>query len=124
VAQLIDAGTEQHIWAETYDRQLTDIFAIQTEVALHIAAALKAELSPDEQARIGREPTTDVRAYQLYLQGRHCFIRYTEGGIRQAVGYFEEAVEQDSRYALAYASMAMALTELGETGALSPEEAY
>jgi len=124
VVQLIDAGTDQHLWAETYDRQFTDIFAIQMEVALHIAAALKAELSPHERARIGREPTSDVRAYQLYLQGRHCFIRYTEEGIRQAITYFEEAIERDPRYALAYASVAMAFTELGEVGALSPDEAY
>ncbi len=124
VAQLVDAGTDENLWAETYDRQLTDIFAIQMEVALHIAAALKAELSPDERARIGREPTSDVRAYQLYLKGRHCFIRYTEEGMRQAIGYFEQAIERDPQYALAYASVAMAYTELGETGALNPDEAY
>jgi TolB-like protein len=57
VAQLIDAATDRHVWAETYDRQLTDIFAIQTDVSLHIAAALRAELSPDERTRIRREPT-------------------------------------------------------------------
>src|SRR2546426_12798109 len=55
VAQLIDADTDQHLWAETYDRQLTDVFAIQTDVALHIAAALQAELSPDERTRIHKE---------------------------------------------------------------------
>jgi len=71
VAQLIHASTERHLWAETYDRQLTDIFAIQTDVALQIAAALKAELSLDERTRIRREPTANVQAYQLCLQGRH-----------------------------------------------------
>jgi len=124
VAQLIDAATSQHLWAETYDRQLTDIFAIQMEVALHIAAALKAELSPDERARIGREPTSDLRAYQLYLKGRHSFIRFTDEGMRQAIRYFEEAIALDPRYALAYANMAMAFMELGESGALNPDEAY
>ncbi len=124
VAQLVDGGTDEYLWAETYDRQLTDIFTIQMEVALHIATALKAELSPDERARIGREPTSDVRAYQLYLQGRHCLIKYTEEGLRQAIGFFEKAIERDPRYALAYASVALAFTELGETGALSPDEAY
>ena len=124
VAQLVDGGTDEYLWAETYDRQLTDIFTIQMEVALHIAAALKAELSPDERARIGREPTSDVRAYQLYLQGRHCLIKYTEEGLRQAIGFFEKAIERDPRYALAYASVALAFTELGETGALSPDETY
>src|SRR3989475_12994590 len=71
VAQLIDAETDRHLWAETYDRQLTDVFAIQTDVALHIASALKAELSHDEKTRLYKEPTADLQAYQLYLQGRH-----------------------------------------------------
>src|SRR3989449_3122733 len=71
VAQLIDAETDRHLWAETYDRQLTDIFAIQTDVALQIATALEAELSADEQTRIRKEPTSDLQAYRLYLQGRH-----------------------------------------------------
>ncbi len=124
VAQLIDAATDRHLWAETYDRQLTDIFAIQTEVALHIAAALQAELSPEERARVGRERTSDLRAYQLYLQGRHCFIRYTEEAIQQAIGYFERAIARDARYAPALAGTAMAYTELGEMGMLSPTEAY
>jgi serine/threonine-protein kinase len=124
VAQLIDAETDQHLWAETYDRQLTDIFAIQTEVALRIAAALRAELSPDERMRIGREPTSDLQAYQLYLQGRHCFIRYTPEGIRKGIEYFEQAIEQDPNYALAYASVALAYAELAESGLIRPDEAY
>ena len=124
VAQLIEASTDQHLWAETYDRQLTDIFAIQMEVALHIAGALAAELSPAERARIGREPTSDVVAYQLYLKGRHRLITYTVEGMRQAIEHFEKAIERDPRYALAYASVAQAFTELGEIGALSPDEAY
>jgi serine/threonine-protein kinase len=124
VAQLIDADTDQHLWAETYDRELTDIFAIQTEVALHIAAALQAKLSPDERVRIGRQPTTDVRAYQLFLQGRQCLMRFTEERLRKAIEYFERAIERDAGYAPAYSGIAMALTELGETGALRPDEAY
>ncbi len=124
VAQLIDAETDQHLWAETYDRQLTDIFVIQTDVALHIAAALKAELSPDEQARIRKEPTGDLQAYQLYLQGRSCFVRYTSEGMHKGIEYFERAIEMDPNYALAYAGVAMAYTELGEGGALTPDLAY
>jgi adenylate cyclase len=124
VAQLIDAETDQHLWAETYDRQLTDIFAIQADVALHIAAALKAELSPDEKTRIHKEPTSDLQAYQLYLQGRHCFIRFTPEGMRKAIEYFERAIQRDPNYALAYAGVALADTELAEAGALRPDEAY
>jgi eukaryotic-like serine/threonine-protein kinase len=124
VAQLIDAETDQHLWAETYDRRLTDIFVIQTDVALHIAAALKAELSPDEKTRIHKEPTSDLQAYQLYLQGRHCFIRFTPEGMRRAIEHFQQAITRDPSYALAYTGVALAYVELGEGGALRPDEAY
>ena len=124
VAQLIDAETDRHLWAETYDRHLTDIFQIQTDVALRIAAALRAELSPDEQTRIRSEPTSDLQAYQLYLQGRHCLLRYTEEGMRKGIEYLEQAIARDPGYALAYAGVANAYTELGETGALTPDQAY
>ncbi len=124
VAQLIDAETDRHLWAETYDRRLTDIFVIQADVALHIAAALKAELSPDEKTRIHKEPTSDLQAYQLYLQGRNCFIRFTHEGMRKGIEYFEQAIERDPNYALAYASVAQAYTELAEAGELRPDEAY
>ena len=101
VAQLIDAEADQHLWTETYDRQLTDIFAIQTDVALQIAAALEAELSPEERTRIRRKPTHNVHAYQLYLQGRHCYTRYTEESIRKGIEYFRQAIAADPDYALA-----------------------
>jgi serine/threonine protein kinase/Tfp pilus assembly protein PilF len=124
VAELIDAGTDQNLWAETYDRQLTDIFMIQTDVALHIAAALKAELSVDEQSRIRKEPTRDLQAYQLYLQGRHWLVKFTGPAMQRAIAYFERAIARDPDYALAYASVAMAYAELAETGALAPDVAY
>ena len=127
VAQLIDAGTDQHLWTESYDRQLSDIFAIQSDVALNIAAALRAELSPDEETRIRSEPTDDIQAYQLYLQGRHCVNRFTEEGMRKGIEYFEQAIEKDPDYALAYAALAIAYTELGlgqGAGHLRPEVAY
>src|SRR5437899_2676295 len=123
---LIDADTDQHLWAETYDRQLTDVFAIQTDVALQIAAALQAELSPDERTRIHKEPTRDLQAYQLYLQGRHCLVKFTEPGIRRGIEYFEQAIAKDPEYALAHAGVAMAFTELGGQGggAVTPAQAY
>jgi serine/threonine-protein kinase len=124
VAQLIDVETDQSLWAETYDRQLTDLFVIQTDVALHIAAALRAELSRDERIRIRKEPTSDLEAYQLYLQGRHYFIRYTEQGLRKSIEYFERAIVKDANYAMAHVGLALAYAELGETGALRPDEAY
>jgi serine/threonine-protein kinase len=126
VAQLIDAESERHLWAETYDRDLTDIFAIQTDVALQIADALQAELSTEEKRRIRKQPTDDVQAYQLYLMGRHCLVRWTQEGVNQALRYMEQAVERDPDYALAYATMAYAYADMatGVAGSLPPAEAF
>jgi serine/threonine protein kinase/tetratricopeptide (TPR) repeat protein len=125
-AQLIDADTERQLWAETYDRELTDIFAIQSDVALQIAAALETELSPEEQRRIRKEPTRDVQAYQLYLLGKHCLSRWTQEGIEQGLEYLQQAVDRDPSYALAYADMAHAYLELGIgiAGDLPPDKAF
>jgi serine/threonine-protein kinase len=124
VAQLIDAETGQHLWGETYDRQLTDIFGIQTDVALQIAAALQAELSVDEQARIRKGPTSDLEAYQIYLQGRHWLVRFTPEGMQRAIEHFQRAIAKDPGYALAHASVAMTFAELGEGGLLPPDVAF
>ncbi|HEU4699988.1 MAG TPA: protein kinase [Gemmatimonadales bacterium] len=126
VAQLIDADSDRHLWAETYDRELTDIFAIQSDVALNIAAALEAELTHDERRRIRREPTKDLQAYQLYLQGKHCLARSTEEGMRQALDYFAQALARDPDYALAHATTGYVYSEIasGVAGALPPAEAY
>jgi len=126
VAQLIDAETDRHLWAETYDRDLTDIFAIQSDVALRIAGALEAELSHEETTRIKKQPTDDVQAYQLYLMGRHCLARWTNEGMEQAIKYFEQAIARDKNYALAYADLGYVYTEIGMgvAGSLPPDEAF
>ena len=127
VAQLIDATTERHLWSDTYDRELTDIFAIQSDVALKIANALQAELSPAERTRIGRKPTQDFRAYQLYLQGRHWYTRYTDEGFRKGIEYYQRAIAADPDFALAHAGLALAYAELATGqggGALREEDAY
>ena len=126
VAKLIDAMTDEHLWVETYDRDLTDIFTIQTDVALKIAAALQAELSPNERARIGRPPTADLEAYQLYLQGRQGFLRFTPEGYRQSIAFFEQAIAKDPRFALAHVALAHTYTHLGIEGIVGwePELVY
>ena len=105
-AQLIDAATDEHLWAETYDRQMTDVFAIQSDVAQKIAAALEATLSPEERARIDAEPTENLEAYNLYLKGRYFWNQRTQGALWRAVENFESAIAADSGYALAYAGLA------------------
>jgi TolB-like protein/Tfp pilus assembly protein PilF len=127
VAQLIDAETDQHLWADTYDRQLKDIFAIQSDVAVRIAEALRTELSPDERARIHKEPTGSPEAYQLYLKGKRCQARMTNEGLRKALEYYREATEKDPEYALAHVGAGLAYIMLGMgygPGAMMPQEAY
>ncbi|HEX6309750.1 MAG TPA: tetratricopeptide repeat protein [Longimicrobiales bacterium] len=123
VAELIDAATDRHLWAETYDRQLPDIFAIQSDVAVRIAAALRAELSLDEQTRIRQQPTGSMEAYELYLKGRHLMIRFTPAGIERAIRFFEQALAVDESYALAHASIAIAYTELSDGGIIGADVA-
>ena len=123
VAQLVDAASGQNLWAETYDRRLTDIFEIQTEVALKIAGALQAELTPNERQRIRREPTRDVQAYELYLRGRQALVHFSVEGMQRSIEYFDQAIARDPNYAPAYVGLAMAYPELTEQGALDRERA-
>jgi TolB-like protein/tetratricopeptide (TPR) repeat protein/tRNA A-37 threonylcarbamoyl transferase component Bud32 len=123
VGQLIDVESDQHLWTETYDRQLTDIFAIQSDVAVQIAAALRAELTRDERTRIGKEPTANLDAHQLYLKGRHRYIRYNAAGVRESIESFERAIAADASYAMPYVGLALAYSELAETGAMPAGEA-
>lgn len=124
VAKLIDVASDQHLWAETYDRKLTDIFAIQTDVALKISAALKAELSHDETTRVERPPTRDLQAYQLFLKGRQWFIDYTPGSFNQATDLFERAIARDPSFAAAWASLGLVYVESAEQGYLDPALAF
>jgi len=122
--QLVDVHTDQYLWAETYDRELTDVFAIQSEIALDIASALHTKLTADERHRIARQPTRSVDAYQRYLEGRACLVRFTTESMLQGIVYFERAIELDPSYGLAHANIAMAYAELGENGLMDPAEAY
>ncbi len=127
VAQLIDAESDEHVWSETYDRQLTDLFAIQSDVALQIASALRAELTPSEQVRIQRKPTENFLAHQYYMQGRHSYSQYTEDSITRGIQYYREAIKLDPDFALAWVGIAFAYAELeagSGGGGLRPEEAH
>jgi len=105
VGQLIDARTDEHLWAETYDRELKDVFAIQSEVAQQIAAALRATLSPAEKKRIEQNPTRNLAAYDQYLKGRELYYRYRKADNESALGLFQKALELDPGFALAYAGL-------------------
>ncbi|HEV8118733.1 MAG TPA: tetratricopeptide repeat protein, partial [Thermoanaerobaculia bacterium] len=109
--QLIDAKTDEHLWAETYDRDLKDVFAIQSEVAQRIAGALRAALSPAEKKRIEQSPTQNLAAYDLYLKGRELYNHYLKEDNEAAIGLFEKARELDPGFALAYAGLADAFAQ-------------
>jgi non-specific serine/threonine protein kinase len=105
-AQLIDARTEEHLWAESYDREFADIFAIQSDVAEKIAAALQAELTTLEKSSINRHPTDNMEAYNYYLKANYFFNNYySKDKYTEAVDYYEKAVELDPDFVLAYVKM-------------------
>jgi TolB-like protein/Tfp pilus assembly protein PilF/predicted Ser/Thr protein kinase len=122
VGQLIEARTERHLWAETYDRELADIFAIQADVAQQIAAALKARLTPADEARIARRPTAVIEAYDLYVRGRERYYRYRKEDNDQAIELFRKALTIDPTFALAQAGLADALSQRSTRFAGSPAD--
>jgi TolB-like protein/Tfp pilus assembly protein PilF len=104
--QLINALTETHLWADTYDRKLTDIFAVESEIATTIADMLQAQLSGAEKQAIAKKPTVNPEAYELYVKGRHFWNRRTQPNLRKAIALFEQAIAKDPGYALAHAGLA------------------
>ncbi len=106
--QLINATTDGHLWAESYDRKLTDILKVESDIAKTIAQTLQAKLTGSEEHAISVKPTADAAAYQLYLKGRFFWGRRSGDNIQKAIEYFEEAIRQDPNYALAYAGLAEA----------------
>jgi adenylate cyclase len=111
--QLIDAGSEGHVWAQNFDRQLDDIFAIQSEIAESVAKELRVKLVRSERERIEKKPTENAEAYALYLKGRHFWNDRTESGIRKAIRCFTEATKLDPGFALGYAGLATCYQLLG-----------
>ncbi|HEY6984821.1 MAG TPA: hypothetical protein VH375_01975, partial [Rhodanobacteraceae bacterium] len=120
-AQLIDATSDSHLWSETYDREMKDVFAIQDDIARSIAEALKVALGPKERRALQNVATADVQAYDFYLKGRKYLHAFTRRDFRNAVSMFERAIELDPRYSLAYAGKADAYSMLYRYGEATPE---
>jgi TolB-like protein len=121
-AQLIHAPTDTHLWAESYDRDLRDVLALQAEVARAIAREVQVKLTPLDQARIAQAHPVDPEAYDAYLQGRYHWNRRTGAGLQPAVQYFEQAIAKDPTYGAAYAGLADCLSVLGWSGFVAPDE--
>ena len=111
-AQLIEAETDRHLWSETYDRELVDIFAIQDEISAAIVAALRGHLDSGDNTQVlsAKRPTSSTQAYEAYLRGRHLVVRRTQASVAGAVNEFSEAIRLDPKFALAYAELAIAYT--------------
>jgi len=120
--QLINALTDAHLWADTYDRKLTDIFAVESDIAKTIAETLQAKLTGSEKSSIAKVPTTNPEAYELYLKGRFFWNKRTAADLRKAIDYFNQAIEKDPNYALAYAAVAQSWLILPAYGGGSPKE--
>jgi len=122
--QLIKAVNDSHLWADTFDRKLTDIFSVESDVAKAIADTLKAKLTGAEEQLIAARPTSDLTAYELYLKGRVLWGNRGGDNIRQAIGFYEQAIVRDPNYAPAYAGLAEAYVILPIYTDASAREAY
>jgi TolB-like protein/tetratricopeptide (TPR) repeat protein/class 3 adenylate cyclase len=122
--QLIKAATDTHLWAETYDRKLTDVFGVETEIATKVVDMLQARLTGAEHIAMAARPTEDMEAHQLYLKGRYFWRKRTEDGFKNALSYFQQALARDPNYALAYAGIADCYTLLANWRLASPAECY
>ena len=121
--QLIKAATSSHVWADTFDSKLTDIFAVETQIAKTIADALQAKLTGSEERAIAAKPTENPEAHELYLKGRFFWNKRTSSDLKTAIQYFNQAIEKDPSYALAYAGLADAYALLTAYGATPVSEA-
>ena len=120
--QLINAMTDAHLWAEIYDRKLTDIFAVESDIAKTIADTLQVKLTGSEKISIGKTPTMNPEAYELYLKGRFFWNKRTAADLRKGIDYFNQAIAKDPGYALAYAGLADSYVILSVFGAASPQD--
>jgi TolB-like protein/Tfp pilus assembly protein PilF len=124
-AQLIEARTDRHLWAESYERDAHDVLALQREIARSVAAAIRVRLTEPAQAGLRPRPPVDPEAYREYLQGRFHWNKRNEAALRRAISHFERAIRIDPSFALAYAGMGdcYVLLPVGGLGGAPPLEA-
>src|SRR5262249_2645522 len=121
--QLINALSDAHLWGDVYDRKLTDIFSVESDIAKTIADALQAKVTGEEKQLIAAQPTSDTTAYELYLKGRSLWGKRSGDNIPKAIAFYEQAIARDPNYALAYAGMAEAYAILPFYTATAPQDA-
>ena len=123
-AQLIEAETDTHLWAESYERDLRNVLALHSEVAQAIAKEIQVTLTPQERAHLADSTKVDAQAYEAYLKGRYHWNRRSSDGLPKAARYFQEAIAKDHNFAAAYAGLADSLSGLGIFGFVSPSDGF
>jgi len=123
-AQLNNVADGYHLWAETYDRYMTDILEIRRDISRKVADALKVQLGVKETHFLAKNPSENSEAYETYLLGRFEFNKFTEGGLTKSLAVFQQAIALDPKFALAYASLAEAYNMIGYWGYLAPKDAF
>ncbi|MCI0443060.1 protein kinase [bacterium] len=123
-AQLIDAETDEHIWAESYEGDATNILKLQREVASAIARQIKVQLTPEEKHRLGETTAINLQAYEAYLKGQFYRAKSSEEGFNTAIDYFQKAIELEPQYPASYAGLAAVYGMIGNYGFRPPKNVY
>jgi adenylate cyclase len=123
-AQLIDVASQGHLWSQDYDRTLDDVFAIQSDVAQHVAQALQITLKPAETRQLAKAGTDDLEAYNAYLRGLYHYNTWSKVGLVKSIESFEQAVARDPDFAKAHVAIAFSYDLQAEIGYLPPDEAF
>jgi serine/threonine protein kinase/TolB-like protein/Flp pilus assembly protein TadD len=123
-AQLIDAPTDRHVWAKSYERDLREVLSLQNEVATAIAHEIKIQLKPQEKVHLASARPVNLEAHEAYLRGRYYWNKRANGGFRRAIEYFSEAIQKDRNYALGYSGLADSYILMGEYSLLPPDLAF
>jgi len=121
--QLIEVMNDRHVWSQIYDRELDDVFAVQSDIAKQVASALRVKILPHEEKQIEKAPTKSTEAHVLYLKGLHYWNERNHEALLKAIDYFEHAIGKDREYALAYSGVADCYSVLSDHGYLPRAEA-
>ena len=122
--ELVDAATGNRLWGEQYNRKQVDLVAMQNDIALDVSQKLRARLSGADESKLTKRHTSDPEAYQLYLKGRFHLNRLTDDGFYKGRDYFQQAIDKDPNYAMAYVGLADSYNMLGGWNAISPNDGY
>ena len=123
-AQLIHAATDQHLWAESYERDFKDVLSLQSEIAQRIADEVSVTVTPQERETLKRARQVNAEAHEHYLMGRYHWNKRSEPSVKKAVTHFQQAIDRDPTYAQGYAGLADCYNILGYYNSLSPRDAY